>query len=239
MRILTVICACVVAGAATLDATTLEKMSVEQMTEKSALIVRGRILSCAGEPHGSVIYTRCKASAIGRWKGNSGTQFDFLVPGSSFGGNTQTFTGAPAFRVGDEHVLFLWVGRKGIPRVVGLSQGSFGLKVDAKGQSMVRREASTERVLNAQGVEIRDESLEMSVSDLREQVRRCLGTRSNAETSKRDRSLVSHRCCQLRLLSFHSLHPPFPFPGVPERFDLNAFPVERSPTSFPIRAVSN
>ena len=48
---------------------TLEKLSIDDMSQKSTLFVRGRIAGCAGDQRGSVIYTRCRVSVTERWKG--------------------------------------------------------------------------------------------------------------------------------------------------------------------------
>jgi hypothetical protein len=154
------------------SAATLEKLSVDEMSQKSTLIVRGRINTCAGEQRGSVIYTRCKVSVIERWKGTAGAQLDFFVPGGTARGLTQVFTGAPNFAKGSEYVLFLWSGRSGNLQIIGLSQGAFDVKVDG---AVVKRAASTERMLNAAGQPVRDEGLEMSVTALKQRVDRALG----------------------------------------------------------------
>src|SRR5688572_15056038 len=102
LPIVSLICVSLMSGA------TLEKLSIEEMSQKSTLIVRGRIAGCAGDQRGSIIYTRCRVQVTERWKGSAAAQVDFLVPGGSAGGLTQVFTGAPKFKAGEEHVLFLW-----------------------------------------------------------------------------------------------------------------------------------
>ena len=92
---------------------TLEKLSLDEMSQRSTVIVRSKVNSCAGEQRGSVIYTRCRVSVIERWKGTAGAQLEFLVPGGTSRGLTQVFTGTPNFAAGSEYVLFLWSGRSG------------------------------------------------------------------------------------------------------------------------------
>jgi hypothetical protein len=153
-------------------AATLEKLSIDDMTQKSTIVVRGRINSCAGEQMGSVIHTRCRVSVTERWKGTAGSQLDFFVPGGTARGLTQVFTGIPNLARGSEYVLFLWAGKSGSLQVIGLSQGVFDVKADG---TTVKREASTERMLNAAGHPIRDEGIEMSVATLKQRVQGALG----------------------------------------------------------------
>src|SRR3954465_11780720 len=103
-----------------ITAATLEKLTIEQMTQKATLIVRGRVGGCSGEMQGSIIYTRCSVNVTERWKGQSPSVTTFLIPGGSFKGLTQTFTGTPKFNGGDEYVLFLWSGRSGNNQIIGL-----------------------------------------------------------------------------------------------------------------------
>lgn len=152
-------------------AATLEKLSLDEMSAKSTLIVRGKILSCGGDLRGSVIYTRCKVSVTDRWKGTSGLETEFVVPGGTRNGLTQTFTGTPKFFAGQEYVLFLWTGRSGVTQVIGLSQGVFDLKADAKGSTLASRAVSAETMLDSRGNAIEDERLEMKVNALRARVR--------------------------------------------------------------------
>jgi hypothetical protein len=153
---------------------TLEKLSLEQMAQQSTMIVRGQVTSCAGEARGSIIYTRCGVAVSETWKGTPSAKVDFLVPGGTFKGLTQTFTGTPKFSPKDEYVFFLWVGRSGIPQIIGLSQGLFGVSFNPGGQATVRREASTEVMLNSKGKQVRDEPVDLALSELKSQVNRAL-----------------------------------------------------------------
>ena len=154
-----------------LDAATLEKLTVEEMAQKSTLIVRGRVTGCAGETRGPVIYTRCSVAVSESWKGHPGTQISFVVPGGSAQGLTQTFTGTPKFDSGTEYVLFLWAGRSGTNQVIGLSQGVFDLKTDGKGAKTARREATAEVMLDSAGTPVKDQAIELRMTELHDRVR--------------------------------------------------------------------
>ena len=169
LAILSLLCGCL------LSATTLEKLSVEDMSQKSTLIVRGRIGGCAGEQRGSMIYTRCRINVSERWKGAAGNQVEFLIPGGAARGLVQTFIGTPKFNAGAEYVLFLWSGRSGNLQVIGLSQGAFDVKVNGKGDATAKRDATTDMMLDAAGRPVRDEGVEMSVTALRHRVAQSIG----------------------------------------------------------------
>jgi hypothetical protein len=153
------------AGAAC--AATLEKLSVEEMSRKATLIVRGRVTECVGEAGRSVIYTACTLSASETWKGSASASVRFLIPGGRANGLTQTFTGTPAMTRGSEYVLFLWAGRSGAHQLIGLSQGVFDVTPAGSGGMKAYRAAATERMLDKNGKEIADEALELTVTALR------------------------------------------------------------------------
>ena len=156
--------------ATSLRGATLQKLSVEEMAQKATLIVRGRITGCAGEAHRSMIYTRCRVAVAEKWKGVAGAQVDFIAPGGSARGLVQTFVGVPSFASGQEYVLFLWAGKSGNNQLIGLSQGVFDLGIAAGGQTVAKRAASAENMLDSEGRRVADTPLEMRVSDLKQRV---------------------------------------------------------------------
>lgn len=162
-------------GLATVSAATLEKLSMDEMSRKSTTIVRARITSCAGEAQGSLILTRCKLQVSEYWKGTLADP-SFVLPGGQYQGMVQTFTGTPTMVEGQEYVLFLWTGKSGKAQVIGLSQGSFSLTPDAKGGEVrVRRSASTELMLDKNGIPVADTPMDLSISELKTRVKKALG----------------------------------------------------------------
>jgi hypothetical protein len=148
-------------------AATLEKLTVTEMAQQSTMIVRGRMTGCTGETRGSIIYTRCGVAVTETWKGTPKSRVEFLVPGGRVQNLTQTFTGAPKFGANEQYVLFLWVGRSGVPQIIGLSQGVFDVSLSSSGTPLVRREPTTEMIVDSKGKQIRDEGVSMTVSALR------------------------------------------------------------------------
>ncbi len=71
-------------------------------------------------------------------KGNMGPQVVFRVAGGQIGYLRSVRVGAPAFREGDEVVLFLSDDGVAIPRIVGFNQGVYRVTTDrATGMRMV------------------------------------------------------------------------------------------------------
>ncbi|MBK5290068.1 MAG: hypothetical protein JJE04_00040 [Acidobacteriia bacterium] len=157
------------------SAATLEKLSLDEMAQKSTEIVLGRVREIRYRQRGSIIYTVAKVQVTERWKGVQSGLVEVNVPGGISGGLRQVFPGSPQFLEGYEYVFFLWTGRTGVTQVIGLSQGLFDLKSDSKGQAQVYRGASTETVLDKTGKQTTDGPLQMSLDQMRTFVRNALG----------------------------------------------------------------
>jgi hypothetical protein len=110
-----------------------------------------------------------------RWKGQTPSEAEFVIPGGSANGLVQTFTGTPTFNRGDEYVLFLWAGRSGILQIIGLSQGKFDLRETGKAsEATVHRAAAAERMLDKAGNPVQDQAVDMTAAELRRRVDRAL-----------------------------------------------------------------
>jgi Na+/H+-translocating membrane pyrophosphatase len=154
-------------------ATTLEKLSVEQMAQKATAVVRGRVEGCSAAFRGRSIYTNCTVRISERWKGETGATASVSIPGGSVQGLTQSVSGAPSLTQGQEYVLFLWTGQKGVTHLIGLSQGAFEL-AGAKTDGVAQRAATGASLLDSSGREVADDPVEMRVSELRNRVRKAL-----------------------------------------------------------------
>jgi hypothetical protein len=157
---------------------TLERLSLEEMTEKSTAIVRGRVVSSRSSLRGPLIYTHFTVQVLERWKGAEAEQVEVAVPGGVAAGLRQTFAGAPELTPGGEYVLFLWTGRSGMTQVIGFSQGVFTLQSDGAGGTLAARAASTEAMLDSKtGQIVNDATLQLSLGALRAKVTSALGGR--------------------------------------------------------------
>jgi hypothetical protein len=115
----------VLAAAIEASPTTFVKMSLEQLSSATPVIVRGR---CQGSMVSAVrgeIWTITSFEVREVWKGNAPAVLRVRL----LGGRTAEFTshveGVPRFRAGEDLVLFLAPLRRGDYSVAGWAQGTF------------------------------------------------------------------------------------------------------------------
>ncbi len=183
------ICVAVASVVAPLPASTLQQLTLDDMIQKSTVIVRARIVGAhtesRGTGSGADIYTYFQLQVLETWKSPNQTKFpnqttmrtpsEVAVPGGVSNGIRQMVTGAPELKAGQEYVLFLWTGRSGLTQVIGLSQGVFKLSEEGSGGGMAMRPAASELMLNASGQPVEDRPLSIPLQDLRTRVRNALG----------------------------------------------------------------
>jgi hypothetical protein len=158
---------------ASLEATTLERLSIDGMVEKSTAIVRARVLSNYGEFRNGSIFTHYRVLIQESWKGNVGVskQTDLYVPGGSANGMRQSIPGAPILENGEEYVLFLWAGTSGRNQIIGLSQGLFSLVREEDGSLQLERPGAKEMMLDAKtGRPVLDTTVRMPFGELKTRV---------------------------------------------------------------------
>ncbi len=158
---------------ASLEATTLERLSVDDMVEKSTAIVRARILSSQGEMRNGSISTHYRVQVIESWKGSiaPGRETDLYVPGGLANGMRQSIPGAPVLDDGEEYVLFVWAGASGRNQIIGLSQGLFSLVRQEDGSMQVERPGAKEMMLDARtGRPVLDSTIRMPFGELKTRV---------------------------------------------------------------------
>jgi len=158
-----------------LQATTLQQLSLNDMIQKSTVIVRGTVQPSYTAAHGSVIYTHYTVHVTEQWKSATPlAQIDFAVPGGRANGIQQTFAGAPGFVSNQEYVLFLWTSRTGLTQVIGLSQGLFVVG-PGSGDPMINRPIIGQPMLDANGQPASDPGMQMQLSVLRSRIQATLG----------------------------------------------------------------
>ena len=154
----------------------LQRLTMDEMIAQSTEIVRGRVTGSAasfrGTPgKGGTIYTHYTVAVVDRIKGAAASTVDVAVPGGISQGLSQTFAGAPTITNGQEYVLFLWTSRSGLTQVIGLTQGLFGVHVDASGNLVATRAAANEMMLDpANGQPVQDTDLKISLPSLLTQI---------------------------------------------------------------------
>ena len=131
------------------QAATLERMSLDEVIDKSTAILRGRVAGSYVAQHGQVIYTHYRIAVSDRMKGSANSQADVVVAGGTLGKTTQTFPGSPTLTSGHEYVFCLWTSKSGLTHVMGLSQGLFDIGTDAaSGEITVSRGAAAAAMLD-------------------------------------------------------------------------------------------
>ncbi|MEE2692687.1 MAG: hypothetical protein VX640_14220 [Pseudomonadota bacterium] len=142
------------------SATSLRKLSFEEMVADSAVIVQGVVDSSVSKQTEGGVFTTTKVYVSDAIVGNVGSVVEVVAPGGVFTSGkfklAETYPGAPRFISGGEVVLFLesMPAQKGY-EVVGFSQGVMPVEETAQGKAV--------RSLNAPGGK-------MAVSDLKSRI---------------------------------------------------------------------
>jgi len=155
-----------------LPSATLERLSLDDMITRSTAIVRGKVAASWAAYTGSVIYTHYQIQVSEQFKGAPRNSVEVMLPGGSAKGLSQSFSGSPVLKQGDEFVFFLWTSKGGITWITGLTQGLFSLPPgDAGTDRMATRAASHELMLDRETSRpVKDTALTMSLSDLRSRI---------------------------------------------------------------------
>src|SRR5512139_3933682 len=95
-----VACILTLTAAVSLPATTLEKLSMDQMIAQSTSIVRGTVLGSSSMQRGSVIYTNYRVRIAQTIKGSDQGTLEISAPGGQLNGMRQSFSGSPKLDTG-------------------------------------------------------------------------------------------------------------------------------------------
>ena len=143
-------------------------MSMNDLIVQSSAIVRARITGSRTAAIGNDIYTYYQLQVSETLKKGAILPAEFAVPGGVYGNLRQVGIGSPEFTPGQEYVLFLWTGRKGMTQVIGLSQGMLRLTQDASGATVLNRPAIADQMVDKSGNPVTDKAVTMKWSDLRD-----------------------------------------------------------------------
>lgn len=154
-------------------ATTLEKLTLDDMVQKSTAIVRARAAGSSSSVRGSMIYTVYRLEVAEVLKGPMAPGgAEVYVPGGTYGRFRQSIAGAPVLEPGVEYVLFLWTSPRGLVQVIGLSQGVFEVTKSGSGEPMLVRGRIEAELVDSSGRAAADEGMRLSLGSLRESIRR-------------------------------------------------------------------
>jgi hypothetical protein len=143
-------CAALVAASA-VHATTVVPVDLQQLATRASAIVHGRVVTTQSQwsGNGHRVETIVTLEASSYLKGDFGPRVVFRVPGGQLGSIRTVVVGAPAFREGEEVVVFLGATGPAIPYIVGFNQGVFRVSTDAGSgrQTVVRPVMAGEKVV--------------------------------------------------------------------------------------------
>lgn len=152
-------------------ATTIERLSMDEMIAKSTRIVRGKALRADGIRRGGIIYTDYQFQVSEAIKGVAADSLALSVPGGALGQARQSFAGTPALALGQEYVVFVWTSRAGVNHIIGLSQGLFTAGLNQAGETVLSRGPAGVQVVDRNGKTVADAGAEITWSELKRRVR--------------------------------------------------------------------
>jgi hypothetical protein len=117
-------------------ATTLEKMSVEQLTRAAQVVVRARCASSKSQWDRSGIWTVSSFEVEEAWKSNVQGGLQVHAPGGHAGEVIATVAGVPHFRPGEDVVLFLERMRNGNWGITAWGEGTWRVRWRADGEEI-------------------------------------------------------------------------------------------------------
>ncbi len=125
---------CVAALVPLAQATTLQRISFEELTDNSDLIVTGKVTRswAAWDSGHHYIWTHYAVEVTSAQKGTPGNVVEISEPGGSAEGLTMTIAGTTTYNIGDNVLLFVQKMPNGMLRTTGWGQGKY--TVDARGR---------------------------------------------------------------------------------------------------------
>jgi hypothetical protein len=126
--------ACGFAVLSTAHATSVARLSFEELTDQSELVVSGQINRSWAEwdAEHKYIWTRYELSVSATLKGSAASRVVFSEPGGIVGDKGMNIAGAVGYAPGEKVVVFLQRMPNGYLRTAGWSQGKFQVDQDGK-----------------------------------------------------------------------------------------------------------
>jgi hypothetical protein len=125
-------------------ATTLARMSVEQMSHTAQAIVRARCVDNSTGWDAGEIWTFTSFEVQELWQGSTTPRITVRLLGGRVGNLTSSVSGIPRFRPGEEVVLFLERTQRGDFSVVSWEQGTFRIRREAAtGSEIVTQDSAS------------------------------------------------------------------------------------------------
>jgi len=142
-------------GAQAALATTVQKLTLQDLAKKSDSIVMARVDDAVAswDAGHKEIYTFITLNVLQPVKGNQGaTTITLRQLGGTVGNIASVVPGMPSFRKGEEVVVFLTQkDAAGYPWVMGLEQGKYTVTTGKNGVKMVRNDLAGTELLSVNG----------------------------------------------------------------------------------------
>ena len=153
-------------------ATTLVRLSLDQLAAGADAVARVRCLSVESRWDGGSIWTITTAEVVEVMKGSPPRQILIRLPGGRAGHFTASVDGTPKFHPGDDAVLFLSESRGGGYTVAGWVEGAFRISRDARSSAeSVTQDSSAFAVFDPASQAFRSEGIRrMPLSEFRGRV---------------------------------------------------------------------
>lgn len=118
----------VIGIAARSEATTLQRMSLDQLAQAADTVVRARCVGSAARWENGAIWTFSEFEVVERFRGEAPSRIRIRLPGGRIGGVATRVEDVPQFRAGDEAVLFLEAQRDGSYGVTAWVEGTLRIR---------------------------------------------------------------------------------------------------------------
>ncbi len=130
-------------------ATTLARMTLEELALAADTVVRVRCVATVSRWDSGMIWTLTEFEVLERLKGTPGHEIRVRVPGGRVGHVVTTIESAPRFRPGEETVLFLESTSGDDYSVIAWARGTFRVhKLPLTGEEAVTQDCSASVAFN-------------------------------------------------------------------------------------------
>jgi hypothetical protein len=166
---------CAAYGGLPAIATTLLRMSLQQMAASADLVVRGRCVNVESHWENGAIWTIAEIDVTESLKGASPLHIRVRSPGGRVGHIVSHVDSTPKIREGQDDVLFLQKNRLGDYSVTAWAEGMFHVRRAADGQETVRQASSDIAVFDPATRQFQTDGIRnLRLSDFRRQLVRAL-----------------------------------------------------------------
>lgn len=179
--------------AAPAGATTLEQMSLGQLTRASTLVVRARFLGANSLWQSGEIWTVGWFQVLETFKGHPKEgEISVETIGGRVGAVESVVNGVPHFRCGEQVVLFLDLLPRGGYSITAWVEGTFRLRWGRGGRRYLTQDTAAELIYNPVTRKFRPAGVQrMPLSEFRERLRKLTGQKPRREPDSSARAGAS------------------------------------------------